>query len=346
MDRMSSLRGTVWLGAGLAVVVGAVQGVHGQEPRVRNLAYDPEKKEWVELAPPPLGTAEGDLRAIRARVSDRDYATAQGLIKGWVKQYGDSHELYPDVLIARAQSLIGRREYYEAHLALQTFLSQFAGSPLSETALRLEFVVAETFLGGVKRKVWGMRVLSGEELALKILDEISSDYPVSRVAELALKTKADYFFRTGDHDLAEDEYARLLREHPRSQYHRFAWRRTADAALASFGGVEYDEAALIEAEERYREYHGRFPTEAEEGGVSLILDRILELRAEKEFAIGQYYERTEHITSAVYYYKMVHEQFPDSIAAARATARLEALGAVASRTRTNDGTGPERTPQP
>jgi outer membrane protein assembly factor BamD (BamD/ComL family) len=120
----------------------------------------------------------------------------------------------------------------------------------------------------------------------------------------------------------------MLREYPRSRYHQFALGRTAESALASFGGVQYDEAALVEAQERYGDYRLRYPAAADREGVGLILDSIREMRAEKEFSIGEYYERTEHPGSAIFYYRQVCEGFPETVAAGRATARLELLGAL------------------
>ncbi|MGB2986222.1 MAG: outer membrane protein assembly factor BamD [Phycisphaerae bacterium] len=312
----------------LAVLLSMPHGaVNAQQPRTRTLTYDADRKEWVEQPPPSPGTPEGDLHAIRVLIKDADYRKALTAIKKFVKRHGESDSLYPEVLIAKAEALIGRLEYYTAHVTLQAFLGEFAGVPLTSDALRMEFNIAEAFLSGVRRKVWGIRWLSGEDIALRILDEISADYPDSRLAELAIKTKADYLFKAGDHALAELEYTHLLRDHPQSRYHQYALRRSAEGALASFGGVDYDEAALIEAEERYRDYQLRYPDQADRDGVGLILDGIRELRAEKDFLIGAYYERTDHWSTAIYYYRMVRENWPDTIAATKAASRLELLGA-------------------
>ena len=325
---MIRLQGTL---VGWMLLTGMVLATSGSagadQPRTRTLTYDPEKKEWVELPPPPPGTPEGDLHVIRVQIKEGKYRRALKGVKRFVKTYGKSDPSYPGAMIAKAEALIGRRHYYKAHLVLQEFLSEFGGIALTSEALRLEFVVAETFLTGVKRKWLGMRFLSGQDLAYRILDEISVDYPDDRLAEPAIKTKADHAFREGDHVSAELEYARLIKEYPQSRYHRLALRRSAEAALASYGGVDYDEAALIEAEERYRDYRRHYPGAADREGVGLLLASIREQRAEKEFSIGAYYERTDHLSSAIFYYRAVVDNWPDTIGARKATSRLELLGA-------------------
>lgn len=304
-----------------------VHGAWAQKPRTRTLTYDPQRKEWVEQLPPPMGTAAGDLYAIRVRIQRGEYKAALFAIKRFIKDYGLTDSLYPDVLLARADALIGRNDYFKAHQVIQGFFSEFGGAPQTEEALRLEFVIAEAFLGGAKRKVLGVPLVSAEDLGLRILDEISTDYPDSRMAELALKTKGDHLFRQGEHGLAQLEYDRLLRDYPQSRYHRYCLRRAADAALASYAGIEFDETPLIEAEDRYREYRAQYPDDAAREGVDLILATIRERLAEKEFSIGRYYERTGHLSSAVCYYRGVKEQWPDTIASVKATKKLMLFGA-------------------
>jgi len=314
-----------WVGAVLAgaVLIGTTQA---QTPRLRTLVYEPERHDWIEEAPPPAGTAEGDLYAIRTAIKNGRHRAALSATARLVKKYGESDAVYPEALLAKAEALIGLKSYDKAHNVLQTFLSEFGGMSVTPEAMRLEFVIAEAWLGGAKRVVWGIFRVSGEDKAYEILDEISGEYPDQRIAELAIKTKADHLFRIGEHALAELEYGRMLREYPQSRYHQFAMGRTAESALASFEGVDYDEAALIEAEERYNDYRNQYRGSADNEGVGLILDSIREMRAEKDFEIGQYYEKTEHFASAVYYYRSATKSYSDTIGAAKAAARLELLG--------------------
>lgn len=318
----------VVLGLLVGLLSVTTRAVQAQPARTRTLVYEPVNKEWEEIPPPQPGTPAGELHSIRMEIKEGKYRRALSGIKKFVEKYGPSDPTYPEVLIAKAEAMIGRREYYKAHVTLQEFLGEFAGTAMTSEAIRLEFVIAEAYLAGAKRKLLGVGLLSGEDVAYRILDEISSDYADTPIAELALKTKADHMFARGDHGLAELEYARLLQEYPRSRYHPFSLRRSADAALASFGGVDFDEAALIEAEDRYGEYRLRYPGRADRDEIVLILDGIRETRAEKDFSVGAYYERTAHLSSAIFYYQSVRKDWPETIAATKARARLELLGAL------------------
>ena len=293
--------------------------------RARTLEYDEKQSEWLEVAPPPPGTPEGDLRLAKVALGEERFRKALKLSRQVVKRYGEDVEVYPEALIVQAEALIGLHEYHDAHLILDEFLNMFRGFEAVVDALRLEFVIAETYLSGTKRKLWGLRIFSGVDIAFRVLDEISAGYEDTELSALALKTKADYQYRKGEYALAELDYAQLVRYHPDSRYHQIALRRTAESALASFAGVDYDEAALIEAAERFRDYARQYPGAAAREQVDATLDGIAARRAQKELRIGAYYERTDHLASAVFYYESVATQWPDTAAAAEAQRRLQLL---------------------
>lgn len=307
----------------LALLAGSAAA---QTPRSRALTYDPAQKRWAEAPVPPPGTAEGDLYLIRQDIRAGRHGRALSACKKFVKTYGDADAQYPNLLLARAQAQVARRDYQRAHETLQEYLSRFSGMAQTSEALRLEFIIAEAYLSGAKRKFLGIPMLSGFDLAYTILDDISANFPEDPAAVYAIKTKADHLFKEGEHALAEAEYSRLLTEHPRTRYAQPALKRAADAALAGFRGTEYDDSALIEAQERYQDYRMRYADDADREGVGLVLNDIREKRAEKDFTIGAYYERTQHLSSAVFYYQGVVRNWPDTAAAAQAAARLALLG--------------------
>lgn len=310
------------------VAVLSFVGMHSataQPQRARTLIFDNKQDEWTEQPDPQLGTPAGDLHAIRKKIVSGEFEAALKSTDAFDKRFGESDPMHPHLLIVRAEAMIGLFMYDEAYEGLQSFLARFGGMSITSQALRLEFVIAEAYLAGTKRKILGMKLFSGVERALEILDKIASDYPDTRIAELAIKTKADYLFATGDHEQAELEYERLLSQYPRSRYHQIALRRSAESALAKFAGIDYDEAPMVNAAERFREYRIAYRGEAQREGVDLILEGIKESRAEKERAIGAYYERTGHPHAAIYSYELVVKQWPDTLAATKTVSRLSEL---------------------
>jgi hypothetical protein len=319
-----------WLGAIVLALLGLRPAVVVAEPppeKSESLEYDATHGVWIEQAPPIPGTGGGDLRLVRTDYGEKRYEQAYQGIRKWLKAYGEAEPLYPEALLLRARIEIALKDHYKAYKHLQEFLNEFGGTPLADEAIDYEFVIADVFLNGTKRKVLGIPLLPGEDIGIRILDELAANHPNTTVAELALKTKADhFFFRKSEFTLAEGEYARLQEQFPRSRYVRYAVRQSADAALASFPGVEFDDAPLVEAESRYRDYVTQYPGVAEQEGVGLILDNIREQRAAKELSIGDYYRKTKHPKAAAFYYRSTVTNWPETIAARQAGRHLSALG--------------------
>jgi outer membrane protein assembly factor BamD (BamD/ComL family) len=310
------------------VMAGLVAPLRADEPldRREKLEYDSDSGRWVEEAPPEPGTPSGDLRLARAAFSRQEHRRALKAARKWIRRYGEANEFYPEAMLLECRSMIALRDYYKAYRKLNEFLNEYAGTQYANEAITQEFIIAEVFLSGTRRKFLGLRILKADDLALKILDDLSASYRDQEIAELATWTKANYYFRTGDFPIAEQEYNYLIQEFPRSRYVRPAMLLSARSALASFAGVRFDEAPLIEAEERFRQYLQLYPGSAEQEAVGTTLEQIAEQRAEKELTVGKYYQKTGHRDAALFYYRSTMRNWPDTIAAVHAADRLTALG--------------------
>src|SRR5262249_12114568 len=219
----------------------------------------------------------------------------------------------------------------QAYRWYEELLEGWAGTELAERAMRRELIIAELFLFNKrKQKVWkGMLRLDASEEAITILDRLINDWaPNTPIAEQALRMKADYHFSVGEFEEAEAAYARLARDFPRGRYHRIAMLRSGESALARFPGVDFDDADLLEAEVYLQDFQDRYPNYAAEAQVPQMLARIKETRAQKEYAIGQYYERTDAINAAAYYYRFVMNSWPSTTWASEARRRLIAIGGI------------------
>lgn len=320
----------------LAILVIGVQSAAAArkqptEQYAERLTYDPQTGEWLELAPPDPTTPEGQLELARATLarsdSTREFRRARKLLMKWVQNYYDSPR-YPEALFYYADSEFQLGNFMKAYETYERLLDDYGATELAQRALRNELVIAEVFLSGRWRKVWrGVIRLPAYDEALDMLERIATNRaPGTPFAEAALKTKADYYYRNGEFSDAEQEYARLVREFPRSRYVRLAQLRSAQAAFASFHGVLFDDGALIEAEERFEQFRKSYPRAADEENVPLLLEQIRNMRAHKEYTIGRYYQRTKHPRAAAFYYRNVARYWPDTTWASMALAKLSVLG--------------------
>ncbi|MEK6642607.1 MAG: outer membrane protein assembly factor BamD [Planctomycetota bacterium] len=325
-------------GVVLSLAAQAFAGPPSEDETFRErLEFNATTGEWVALPPPIPGTEEGDLAIARAQLAKAEFKKARKSFGEWFKLYPESIHR-PEALFYAAETEVSADDaatrggdLIKAYDWLQELLQGWPGTELADRALRKELIIAEMILfKGRKQKVWkGTIWLSATDEAImmldRIIDDLARDTPV---AEQALRLKADYHYQIGEFEEAEIAYSRLQRDFPRGRYHKIALLRSGESALGRFPGINFDEADLLEAEVYFQDFAQRFPQDSEPSAVPQKLARIKESRAEKDFTIGQYYERVKQYSSAIFYYRQVDTNYPATTWAMQARARLIELGAM------------------
>lgn len=310
-----------------------------EEQYAERQVLDPDKDEWVEQPIDPNKPGPEPLDEARTLLAKGDVRGAYRLLKTWVKQ-NPEHDRYVEGLYLLGEAYFERARYFQAYERYDEVAENTAGD-LFYRAVRRSMDVARAFLSGEKRVIWGFLFIPAYDDGVEILDRVWERVPGTRLGEQSIKLKADYFFENGDMDLAQDEYATLANEYPNGRYVQLAMLRSAESAAAAFPGVKFDDRALLEAEERYRQIQGRFPDLARREAVEERMEGIRQQRAEKDLDIARWYERTRQRGAAEFYYKLILKDWPDTLAAAEARSRLRALGVDADAATATEGAAPE-----
>lgn len=314
---------TGWLS--IAVIIATLAPL-AQEPKYRERqVLDPEEGEWVDQpVVPETGAPAGELDEARRLIAEGQPGKARPLLKKWIKENPDSER------IDEAEFLVGEtyfesKDYWRAVEKYQLVADSTSGE-LFNLAQGRCIDVARAFLAGEKRIVLYVLRLPAYDDGVEILDRVWQRAPGSRLGELALRLRSDFFFERGEMQIAQDEYANLARQYPSGRYVQLAMVRSAEAAEASFPGVPYDDQSLIDADERYRQLHDTFPALAARENAAARRDGIREKRAEKDLYVAQWYEKTRQLDAAKFYYRRILTDWPGTLGEAQARARLRAMG--------------------
>ncbi|MCA9255852.1 MAG: outer membrane protein assembly factor BamD [Phycisphaerales bacterium] len=301
------------------------------------LEYDARTGEWVEIPAPVPGTACGDLAIARGLLAKGEFKDARDAFKDWFKTYPDS-EYRKEALFYSAETEIMAEDaepkhgdVMQAYEWLEEILEAWPGSDLADRAVRREIIIAEMLLFKErKQKIWkGTFWLGAEDEALAMLSKVADTWAINTpIAEQALRLKADYHYQNGQFDEAEITYARLMRDYPRGRYRKISLLRSGQSALARFPGVDFDDADLLEAEVYLKDFETQYPQESDAYRVPETLTRIQDSLAEKDFRVGQFYEKTSKLDAAAYYYRHIMESWPDTTWASQSKERLFAIGAT------------------
>ena len=295
-------------------------------PATAQQRYDLEDGDWVRQAPPTPGTPEAELEAIRKLIAQGQGKEAKHQTDTWIETHPD-HKLMPEALLVRGDANVAREHFYKSLFDYEQLIREYPGSAQFHTALEREFELAKLFLGGTKRLFWGMRIFPAKDEAEEILVRIQERVPGSELGEDASIMLADYFFDKPQMDSAADAYDLFLVNYPHSERKEWAMLRLIQANLARFKGPRFDATGLIEAGQRLKTYRVEYPASAERMGVDALLIRIDESLAMRDMVAADWHVLRKQPLSAIYLYRRIIQDYPQTAAAQDAIKKLADIGA-------------------
>lgn len=151
--------------------------------------------------------------------------------------------------------------------------------------------------------------------------------PTGPLADDAVMAIANAYFVQGRAQEAAYEYDLLRKEYPKSEHLMDAYLLGVQAKLLSYHGPWYDGTPLAEAREIAEQALLVFGEQLGEERQRLIdqLNRIEEQSADRDLALGAFYEKKQRYGAARLYYQAVLDEYPTTRAAEQARARLEAI---------------------
>ncbi len=230
-----------------------------------------------------------------------------------------------DLFIA-AELLYAEGKWVEAVRKYEDIITGYPSSWLYETALEREFAVAQAFVNGQKRPVLKVLRLSAFDEGETILRRIADRAGDAPIAQRSLVTLARGYERKGDHLDAYEVWSEISSRWPTGEMGRTALLEMAQSLHSAYRSPQYDPTALASARTYYNNYRLRYPELAVDNDVDEKLKLIDEQLAYKQYAIGEYYDRTGSVDAAKLYYDEVIENWPDTAAAEMAQARILAWG--------------------
>ena len=264
------------------------------------------------------------LDRVERLLAARKHKPARKLVLTWLRKNRRAPDRDRGVyLLAEAYYQYGDR--IRAFYHLDELLDLHAESKLFYPAMEKQYEIADRYLRGYKRRLFGIPMLGAHEEAIDMLFRIQERAPGSPLAERALLRTADYYYDRGQYDLAADAYATYARSYPRSPVVPRVKLRQAFASLAQFRGRYYDATPLIDARAQLEGLQAAYPDLAAQEGVAGVLQRIDASMADKLYWTAEFYGRTHSPLAAAYTYRYLMSRYPTSPEADRARRRLERL---------------------
>jgi outer membrane assembly lipoprotein YfiO len=266
--------------------------------------------------------ANPELDVIENLLAHHQGKAAKDRMIQWIK----ANPIAPDrdrglFLLAEMYDQVGDK--LRAFFHLDELMDTYPESRLFFPALEKQYAIADRFLRGYKRRFLGIPFISTEEEGVEILFRIQERAPGSPIAERSLLRTADFYYDDSQFDLAADAYSAYVHAYPRSPEVPRCRLREAFASLAQFRGLRFDATPVINAKTQLENINAEYPDLANRENVKDVLERIDGILAARVATTAEFYVRTHEPRAAVYNWRYLIENFPNTAEAARARKKLE-----------------------
>jgi len=293
------------------------------QPAYAYWIWTPKSGKWVNPKNLPKDNPKEQFIYAKSFFDNNKFEDAKRQFRRLIKAYPKSAEA------AESQYYLGLTEekegkLYEAYQAYQMVIDKYPFSERIQEIIELEYKIAEKFMSGEKRKVFGMD-LPVDNPAIEIFGKVveNSTYgPLAPRAQyklgLVLKGVLRYYE-------AEEEFNKVVSRYPDSEWASAAKFQIASCRASLSKGAAYDQGAMQEAKEKFESFVKEHPDAVLSWDAQRNINQIREKEALASFDIGRFYEKQKAFESAKIYYNDIINNYADSSMAKQAVARLEIM---------------------
>lgn len=339
-DRPTGRR-LIVLAAVAAVAAPGCQTAHALKDRVQNW-------RWTSHYDDP--DAEAKLAEADRLFEAGRYADAQEAYKKLADNTGNNAVLAEQARFQQAECRRLRGHYTQAVDTYHRLLMDFPTGANRRAACQRTFEIADYWLddfrdelaarsGGGESGVlrWRPRwpnpfdrskpTFTQEDVALQALDRVHTHDVTGPTADQALFWCGYVNFVRGNFDEAEHFFSQLVELHKDSKFRPQALAYAIQAKNNATGGADYDGRKCAEALHLVHVAEATVPELTQDPAAADRLARakfaIRYQQAEKDFRTAEYYERTGHPGSAVFYYELCRRRYAGTRYADEAGQRKE-----------------------
>jgi outer membrane protein assembly factor BamD (BamD/ComL family) len=220
------------------------------------------------------------------------------------------------------------QEELPALQALDQYLLQPAPRHFEE-ALELKLVIAERFAQGRWKPLFELpsmpRIVSAEEDALRILDEVIAAIPSHPLAARALISKGKLLKGQRETRGATDSFQQVIRKFPRDVLAQEAFVQIAEM-YGELSRTHFHDANLLDmAEINLAKFERSFPGSLRLDEARSHLKGMRERYASGYLETAAFYRRVNKLGASAFYYACVLRQYPETGAVPEALKELQAL---------------------
>lgn len=272
----------------------------------------------------------------RALFNEKKYTEAAAKFAIAAKRWPDS-PMEEDALFSRGECEFFTDQYPKSHDTYGGLLKKYSNTRHLNIVATREFTIGQYWEQLQNKKpLWLLApnmtdnsrpLFDTEGSAIKAYERVRLNDPTGPLADDSLMAMGNAYFRAGRFEDAAYNYDQLRKEYPNSDHQAKAHILALQAKMRIYQGTMYVSDPLDDAEKIANETLTQFGDKLGDERQRIVEARakIIEEKANRLFAFGQFYEGRRCGRAARMYYQNVIKDYPSTAMAKQAKERLESI---------------------
>jgi len=206
------------------------------------------------------------------------------------------------------------------------YISTYPTGKEFDTVVERQFNIAKAFLGGERRKVFGVKTFASMERSQKMFEEIVKNAPYSKYAALAQFNIGMALEKQGQHAEALAAYQLAVDKYPNDDVACDAQYQIGYIQLHLIETGSNDQAARIKARDAFEDFIVRYPQSEKVAQARENIKKLSGTNLKQTLDVARFYEKTKNPKAAVIYYNDILQTdkgSPEGIEAQKGIDRLK-----------------------
>jgi outer membrane protein assembly factor BamD len=287
--------------------------------------WSPKTKKWKNPKYSALVTPYLQYREALKYFEKDNFKVAHRKFKKVLLNYPDSYEA------ADSQFFLGRcleemKKPYQAFLEYKKVIESYPNSQRINEAIEQQYNIGDYFLSRESKKWLGVSKYDFmEHPAIEIFKTIVDKVPYSEYASVSQYKLGVLLAQLERFEEAREEFQKCIDSYPDSEWALPSKYQLAIATAKAFPGAGYDSTALEEATKRLNEFIRNHPEAQIVSAAESKLSELKDKEARKNFDIAQFYEGQKKYKSALVYYRLVIDEYPENSYSKEAEDKIKEL---------------------
>ncbi|MBI4970899.1 MAG: outer membrane protein assembly factor BamD [Candidatus Omnitrophica bacterium] len=286
--------------------------------------WSPEQGKFINPQNAQDNAAEEQFNYSMQFYKGKNFKRAEDEFKNLTKRFPKS-DAAAEALFYLGQIHEERGEYFKAFKDYQKIISDYPQTQRVDEVVERQFRIGDMFLTGKKEKLLGLAVKPSLTHAIEIFQKIVDTSPYSAYGDQAQFRLAQAYRMKREWQKSGEEYQKLIDNYPDSNLVDDAKFQMAESIALQASKPDRDQRGLETASKNFEQFLHEYPNSALAEKAGKLKEAINLKAAEKNFKIGEYYEKDSYYDSALVYYEDVATTYPGTDWAKRATEKIEKL---------------------